>query len=268
VPLPQPTFLVAHGVLGLANPAPPDPGRDQRLIEAVRQEFPNVVNHQLPPPGMPVLAPHLLLASTSSQVALSLAQADFEVRFYGDYLTDIGRGLEYVERKLTAVRSGLIAADLQPSTIGLVATLHFSFEEYKGASPAAYVQRTLLRTEVPLEELQDALARVAAKVRDTYFVTLTASNFESRVLERPIMPGTTAIRIRPWEGRVNDTGIELTIDINNTLEGRTQSEDPVVTEGGIRAVTQMLREIATTTGPGFVETGEVAVESLAASSQP
>jgi hypothetical protein len=268
VPFPAPTFLAAHGVLQLANPAQRDPARDEAFIAAVRNEFPNVINRTLLPLEAPVLAPHITLASTSSQLAVSSAQADFEVRFYGDYLADIQRGLEYVERKLDTVLSGFHATGNPVAMIGLIATLHFSFKEMEGDGPAAHVLRTHLRTQVEPSEVQDALARVALKLRDTYFVTLTLSNYESRVLERPLMPGLSVLRIRPWEGRVDDFGLELVIDINNNLEARASEADPVVTSDGVRAVVGVLREVATSSGPDFAETGKVSAETLTLSSTP
>jgi hypothetical protein len=267
MPLPQPAFVMAHGVLGLADPVPMDPGRDERFIEAVRTEFPNVVNRQMLPPGMPLAAPHLILASTSSQLALSLGQADFEVRFYGTYKDDLAMGLEYVERKLETVRAGLAYVGIAPSIVGIVATLQFSCSDVDGLTPAEHVQATLLSTHIGGDVLQDAVARVAIKVRDAYFVTMTVANYEARLVQRPVIPGVLA-RVRPWEGRVEDQGIELTIDINNNLEGRVRNADPVVTNDGIGAVTRMLREIAATTGPVFAERGELTVEAVAASSQP
>jgi hypothetical protein len=268
MPLPEPTFVMTHGVLQLPNPVIRDPGRDERFLEAVRGEFPNVINHQLLPQEAPPLVPHLTVSSTSSQLAVSAAQADFEVRFYGEYVNDLERGLEYVERKLKAILLGFQAADLAPSLIGLIATLHFSFRDAEDEEPAEHILRTHLRTEVDSSDLQDAMARIALRVRDTYFVTMTLSNYESRILERPIMPGLQTIRVRPWEGRVEDKGIELGLDINNNLEARTREQDPVVTEEGIRAVTQLLRDVATTTGPTFAESGTVSVDSLTTSATP
>jgi hypothetical protein len=266
MPLPQPSFVMAHGVLAWADPVPMDPGRDERFIAAVRPEFPNVVNRQMLPLGTPPVAPHLTLASTSSQLAISLGQADFEVRFYGAYTDDLDRSLEYVERKLETVRAGLDAAGLVPSIVGIVATLHFSCSEVDGLSPVEHVQSTLLSTHIEPDLLQDAVARVAVKVRGMYFVTMTVANYEARIVERPMIPGVMA-RVRPWEGTVQDQGIELTIDINNSLEGRETNADPVVSEQGIGPMTRMLREVATTTGPAFAERGELLVEALTASSQ-
>jgi hypothetical protein len=266
VPLPAPTFLAAHGVLQLAQPLQRDPGWDETFIAAVRGQFPNTIGHTLLPADAPPITPHITLASTSSQLAVSAVQADFQVRFYGDYLSDIQRGLEYVERKLEAVLAGLDAAGSAVATIGLIATLHFSFKEMEGDEPAAHVLRTHLRIPVEFSEVQDALARVAMKVRDTYFVTLALSNYESRLLERPIMPGMSLMRIRPWEGRVEDTGLELVIDINNGLEARTSEADPVVTAEGVRAVAGLLREVATSSGPAFAETGRLSAEALTLSS--
>ncbi len=257
---------MAHGVIGLADAVGMDPARDQRLIQALRPEFPNVINHQLPPAGLPVLAPHLVLASSSSQLAISLGQADFEVRFYGDYLNDLDKGLEYVERKLQAVRAGFAAVDLVPSSVGLIATLHFSCAEIDGASPAEHIQTTLLRTNVGSDVLQDALARVGIRIRDTYYATLTVANFESRTIQRPMIPGLPA-RVKPWEGQVNDQGIELAIDINNNLESKVRREDAQVTDAGIGAVMHMTRELATNAGPDFAETGELALDAIIASSR-
>ncbi len=78
------------------------------------------------------------------------------------------------------------------------------------------------------------------------------------------MPGTTEIRIRPWEGRIDDTGLELTLDINNNLEARVKEADPEVTSEGVGSVVSLLREIATEVGPDFAETGGLSLERLEA----
>jgi hypothetical protein len=259
---PEPTFVAAHGVLQLPNPAPRDPARDEGLLAEVRDEFPNVLNRQLLPAEAAPNVPHLVLSSTSSQLAISSAQADFEVRFYGDYVDDVARGLEYVERKIETILRGFRAAELMPSMVGLIATFHFSFKDFE-ASPVEHILRTHLRPEVNPDEVQDAHVKVALKVKDTYFVNLTLSNYETRALERPVFPGLSFVRIRPWEGRVDDFGVELAIDINNNLQARTRQEDPEVDAQAIQAVTGMLREIATTVGPRFAEVGEVSAADLA-----
>ncbi len=263
LPLHGPTLIAAHGVFGLREYRPRDGGRDAAFLAAVRSEFPNVLNHVNLPAEAPPNAPHLTLASSSSQLAVSSVQADFEVRFYGDYLNDIGRALEYVERKLAAVFVGFQAVDAPIALIGLIGTMNFSFADREDR-PVDHILQTHLRTAVDPAEVQDAVARVAVRLRDTYFLNLTLSNYERRNLERPIMPGAP-LRIRPWEGRVDDTGLELAIDINNNLEARAQQRDPDVTIDGIRAVTNLLRNVATASGPMFADTGELSTESLTAS---
>jgi hypothetical protein len=265
VPLPLPTLLAAHGLLSLRDLRPRDGGRDEAFIAAVRPEFPNVLNRVFLSADVPPNTPHLTLASTSSQLVVSSVQADFEVRFYGEYLDDINHGLEYVERKLTAVLAGFEAIDAPISQIGLVATLHFPFAGIE-ERPVDHILRTHLRATVDAADVQDAVARIAVKVRDTYFVNLTLSNYETRQLERPLLPGAQMLRIRPWEGRVEDTGLELVLDVNNNLEARTRQDDPVVTVDAVRAVSSLLREVATNTGPVFAETGEISMEQLTASS--
>ena len=263
LPLPEPTLILVHGVLGLRDVVVADPGRDEAFIAAVRSEFANTLSRVSLPREAPPNTPHLTLASTSSQLAVSSIQADFEVRFYGEYIDDVSRGLEYVERKLTTVLSGFEAVGMAVATIGLIGTLHFSYAG-REERPVDHILQRHLRTVVEPEQVQDAVARVAVRLRDTYFVNLTLSNYETRTLERPLMPGL--LRIRGWEGRVEDHGLELVLDVNNNLEGRTLGRDPEVTFDGVRAVTSLLRDVATTSGPTFAETGELSVERLTASS--
>jgi hypothetical protein len=254
-------------VLGLAELRPRDGGRDAVFMAAVRSQFPNVLNHVALPPDAPPNAPHLTLASTSAQLTLSSVQADFQVRFYGDLLNDVSGAIEYVERKLTAVFAGFQTLDAPIATIGLIGTVNFSFA-HRQDRPVDHILQTHLRTAVDPNDVQDAVARVAVKLRDTYFLNLTLSNYESRSLERPILPGTTMMRVRPWEGRVTDTGLELAIDLNNNLEARTHQRDPEVTLEGLSAVTGLLRTIVNESGRAFAETGELSTEQLTESSIP
>ena len=263
--LAAPEFVLVHAVLQPPGIVSRDPGRDEVFIEAVREQFPNVVSRQFLPIEVPAQTPHLTLASSSSQLALSAAQADFEVRFYGDYRTERDHALQYVENKLLAILAGYRAIDVTPAGIGLISTLQFRARD-TAESPVEHVLRTHLRSDLEPSELQDAIVRIALKVRDTYFVNLTVGNYESRIFERPMMPGIGPIRVRPWEGRVDAVGLELTLDINNTLEGRVKRSDPVVTEDGVRAVLGLLREVAVNQGPAFVETGEISTAGLVESS--
>jgi hypothetical protein len=266
MPLPDPVFAVSHGVFQLATPQGIDPGRDERFIAAVRSEFPNLINRQFLPPETPALVPHLVLASTSSQLALSAVQADFEVRFYGEFPSDIERCVAYVERKMRSVLTGFSEAGMVPSTVGLVSTLRFSLRDRPDETATSHILTTHLRSDVPLDDVQDATARIAVRLRDTYFITLTVGNYESRVLERPFIPGVTRLHAWPWEGRVEDVGLELAIDINNVLEAREHDDPPVVTDQGLTAITRLLHEIATNAGPRFADTGDLSVEEMTATS--
>jgi hypothetical protein len=263
--LPPSNFAVAHAVLGFAAALSREPAETEQLTAELRSGFPNLIARPLLPPEAPLQTPHLTVASTSAQLAISAIQADFEVRFYGDYLNDLDKSLEYVERKVQAVHAALRARGITPSMIGIVGTFNFSFG-LDGLAPADHILATQLNVSVDPGVVQEAVARIAVKVRDTYFVSMTLSNVEQRVFERPLMPNVTNLWVKPWEGQIRDRALALTLDINNVLEGRQLGRDPVVTEEGIGAVIRMLREVAHTSGPLFAESGTVDVESLTASS--
>jgi hypothetical protein len=76
------------------------------------------------------------------------------------------------------------------------------------------------------------------------------------------MAGMAGVIIRPWEGTVNETGIELTVDINNILEARESTDPVVVTANGVEATTRLLREVITRVGPAFVESAELPVSEI------
>jgi hypothetical protein len=262
--LPKPQLTTMHGVLGLRDIVLQDPSRDEEFIAAVRSEFPNVINRVVLPQEARPDAPHLVVASTSSQLVLSRVQADFEVRFYGDYLDDIDKALQYVERKLGVVLAGFEAIGACVAMIGLIGTVRFSFNGREDR-PVEHILKTHLRSTVDPPDVQDAVARVAVRLRDTYFVNLTVSNYETRALERPLLPGQPMV-VRGWEGRVDDVGLELAVDINNNLEARVNQKVPDVTRDGLRAVTALLRDIVTDSGPAFVDTGEISTARLTESS--
>lgn len=262
--LPSAQLLVAHAVLQVPTPLPIDPARDDVFVAAVRDEFPNVTARQLPPAGALPTLPYLTLASTSSQLACSLVQTDFEVRFYGDLLEDVAQAMDYVATKVQAVRRGFEAIGSTPSMVGLIGTLHFSLTGSE-IDPVDHILHTHLGVDVGTSEVQDAQAKVALRISDTYFVNLTINNYELKAFQRPIMPGVQFMQIRPWEGLVQDVGLELTVDINNNLEAQRLRANPEVTETGISEVVRLLDEISMNVGPAFAESGTITSDSLARS---
>jgi hypothetical protein len=265
VPLPAPTLVAAQAVLGFAYPSR-DTRRDERFIQAASEAFPHVVNRVMLTPETGIQTPHLLLASTSSQLAVSALQADFQVRFYDEYIDDVERGIDYVRAKLATTLAAFEASGTEVASIGVIVTLHFKHEDGQ-PSPVEHLRDVHLRSDVRVEDLQDIVVRIALRLRDIYYLNITISNYETRALERPVTPAMPMVRIRPWEGRVEESGLEMALDMNNVLEARTQQADPRVTSVALDSVANVLRGVATSHGPRFLETGEISVGEIVESSQ-
>ena len=261
--LPSPHFMGVQGVLGLPALLPHDPRLDETLIGELRQEFPNIVLRQPPLVGMPSEGPRIVLTSTSSQLVVSAAQADFQVRFYGDYPSALDKCLDYLHRKMEATRTALGSIDVVPANIGVVATLNFSFKQID-ETPIAHILDKHLRTQIDPATVEDAVARLALKVRDKYFVSLRVADYEARMIQRPVMPGDMQqpMVVKPWEGTVEDHGIGLTVDINNVLESKIARQDAQVSGEGVTNVIELLRQVVSTAGPQFVESGELSADVL------
>lgn len=240
------------------------PDLDERFIQAVQAEFPNVVNRQHLPFDAPPNAPHITLTSTSSQLLFSALQADFQVGFYGDYLQDAAKCLEYIGTKVRAMHAGLTAIGQTPANLGAIITMQYSFHELP-VTPAEHILATHLRADLDPRDVQDAMGRVAIRVRDTYFLNLHVKNYEARTLHRPIMPGLPqAITIKPWEGTVEDVGVELTVDINNNLAGRVRRADPQVEIADVDALLEALESAVNLVAPEYVAHGRVPMQDRSA----
>jgi hypothetical protein len=262
--LSAPKFIGVQGVLGLSQLGR-DQARDEQFIAAVRDDFANVQSRQVLNLEAPIQAPHLILGSQSAQLSLSAAQADFTTQFYGSYVDDIEKAMEFTEKKMLAIYDGLEAVGVGTWSIGLVAKFHFPDETGDTQAAPTHVLNTLTKLEVDPDALEDAQVKVVLRVRETYFVHMTVANYEIKQFQQPMRAGVLDTRLRPWEGTATETGINLDVDINNRLEAK--DKEPVVTTDGVRAVVGMLKNVAMDAGPKFADTGEIAFDSIVASSE-
>jgi hypothetical protein len=97
---------------------------------------------------------------------------------------------------------------------------------------------------------------------DTYFVTLALGNYEQRAIQRPVFPGQQVLQVRPWEGTVQDRGIELTIDVNNKLALMNREGDFVVNEDTVRATIDIMRRAVEVAPEALVENASLDIDAL------
>jgi hypothetical protein len=254
----HPKIASATAVLSTARVLASGPGVDEELLRGLQSEFQNVVLRQPPVFGGAADGPRLIVTSTSSQLVVTSTQAELEVRFYGEYLSNPELCISYLLKKIEAVRKALTGAGIVPAMMGVVVQAQFTCKD-TDVSPTEHILNTHLKLAADPKTVEDAVARVAVKVNDKYFVSLRVANYESRTIQRPMLPGNMGqpIIMKPWDGVVDDYGIGLTVDINNILEGKVLGSDPEVTDQGVRALLDLVKHALTTVGPGFVDTGSV-----------
>ena len=249
-------FIAARGIVAVPRPTQ-DPNRDEAFIRAVRGEFPTLVTRQVLPAGVPPNVARVHLASTSSQLTVSAMQAEFAVQFYGTLLDDTDGALAYIERKMRAVLEGMVEAagadDLQPTTIGLIANVHLSRNDEAIGSETAELVGRLLAVDAA-GEIEDAFVRVGLRVGGTHFVSLVASNYQQRGIQRMILPGLP-VTLDPWDGEVTDHGIELVVDVNNRLGAITAGAWAPVGQADLDEAIRLLRVGVLTVGQRFALEG-------------
>lgn len=264
MPLPAPSYIQAQAVFNLARPIPRRPDIDEAFLNAVGTEFPTVANRQLLPQDAPAGAPHLIVQSTSSQLAVSSLDSNFQVRFYGEFLTDFNRCHEYLARKMEATLRGWEAVGAEPAVVGAVLGMNFSLDNEGGSDAVRHVLSTLVSAGVDPEVVHQANVALGLRVADHYFVNLSAANYELRTLNRPILPGAQTVVVAPWEGSISDAGVELTVDVNNRLASQQQGQHVVVDSAELERILEVHRNAASELGPAFLETGRVDLEAFVA----
>jgi hypothetical protein len=259
--LSDPKFVVARGVMELPGVSARTPAQDDVLIEALKGAFPDVAARQMLPAGLPTAIPYLALQSTASRLAISAVGSELETRFYGEFETDAARCLDYFTAKLIATLRGWAALDLEPSFLGVLVTINFPFDE-AAPGPAEFIAAHHLRQEIEASSLQDAQARIAIRLEDTHFLSLQLSNYELRSYERPVFAGQRLLQVRPWEGEVDERGVELTIDINDKLALMTRDGNYTITEDELTRTMSLMRRAVELVPEQFVDRAAFNVSAL------
>jgi hypothetical protein len=254
----SPKLSAAQVSVGVAAPVPAS--SDQRFIDAARGEFPTLVARQDPPAGAPASLPHLALQSTTAQLAVSSVRSDLQKQFYGEFAADFDQALGYLSRKLHVILAAWRAAGAVPSFLGAVLQVQFPFTG-EGPTPTGHLLSTFLRTEVDAAAVQDAQVRISFKLADRYFLSLQPSNYESKLLERPLLPGPATLEVKPWEGVVNEVGVVLTIDINDRLRSINARADVPVEDDDLDDMLRVAKRTADASDE-FIRTGALSVEAL------
>jgi hypothetical protein len=262
MPFAERRCVVAHGVLGLPAIGPRDAAAVETFVDEVGGAFPTVLSRQVVPSDAPPTAPHLVLQSTSSQLAVTGLQADFQVRFYGGFETDFERCRMYIRDKMSAILRGWQAIGAQPSFAGLILTLQFPFNDASATSAVEHVLAHHVRPDVPAEVVNDAKVQLTLRLADHYFVSLTVANYEAKQISRPLLPGATGFVVAPWEGEMAERGVELAVDVNNRYKAVRERRHPVVDDDELMRTLDVAEGTASGIGKQFAETGAVDVSAL------
>jgi hypothetical protein len=193
---------------------------------------------------------------------MSFSGAEFDVRFFGDYRSDIHRCREYLERKLLALVEGWRSIETIPSFLGIVLTTSYPLTEGERTDAVRQLLETHIRTQLDPAQVQEALVRISLRIEDRYFLSLQLTNYESRLLERPMFPGQQYVAIYPWEGTVESVGLQLVIDANNRLTGFMPNTAPRVTPQEVGGLLDLLERAVQVSAERFITTGDVSIGDL------
>lgn len=265
MPLPDPNINGSHCSLTtlLDEPVPRTENTSAQLVAALSSEFPSSGPIVPLPPGAPDDLPHMILRSRSSEVTFSGVQADFEVRFYDDYRRSFANTREYVLNKTRAILAAWDLIGAHPVFAEAQLTLQYSMHERPDLpGAAAHLVETHLRNPIPPEHLQEAGIVLSLHLADRYSLVLNIGAFEARVITRQALAGTRQSIVRPWEGTVTDSGLQLQIAVNNRYYAVHHREHPRVTAEELDAVVNLAWHFGEHHATALMETGGIDVAAL------
>jgi hypothetical protein len=251
-----PHFDAARIVVGLPGPNFRGPDQDEMFMRAVRNEFPNTVNYQRLPSEASAQIPYLILQSTAARLSLSRQGAQVDVRFYGEFSNNFDACRKYLERKTQAVFDGFRALETIPSFVGIVVTSRYSFKG-EDRTPIAHMLATHIRVDPGDNSIQDGVVKVSSRVDDRYYLLIQLATYEQKTVERAIFPGMTGIEVKPWEGNVEDSGIQVEVDVNNRLQAISEKRDPRVGPEDLANMFAVVERGVLEATPEFLERGQL-----------
>jgi len=265
MPLPDPNINGSHCNLTvlLDQPLPRTESTSTQLAARLSSEFPSPGPIVPLPPGAPDDLPHMILRSRSSEVTFSSVQANFEVRFYDDYRRSFTSTREFVLNKMRAILAAWESIGARPVFAEAHLSLQYSMHERPDLSgAAAHLVDTHLRNHIPPEHLQDARIVLGLHLADHYSIALNIGAFEARTITRQAVAGTRQSVVRPWEGTVTDSGLQLDITVNNRYYAVHRREHPRATIEELEAVVSLAWRFAEHHATPLMETGNIDVATL------
>lgn len=265
MPLPDPNINGSHCALTglLDQPLSRTESTSAQLVAALSSEFPSPGPIVPLPPGAPDDMPHMILRSRSSEAMFSSVQVDFEVRFYDDYRRSFASTREYVLGKMRAILAAWESIGARPVFAEAQLALQYSMHERQDLPrAAAHLVETQLRNQIPPENLQDARVVLGLHLADRYSVVLNIGAFEARTITRQAVAGTRQSVVRPWEGDITDSGLQLEIAVNNRYYAVRHREHPRVTVEELEAVVNLAWRFAERHAAALMETGSIDLATL------
>ena len=223
---------------------------DLQLMDAVVREIPReALRVHRGREGYQLLSPQ-----GSTQGSLTPWQLRLHTHFFDGFEEPEAHGRRdpYFLRKLAAVAEALQKQGASLSFVGVTQRARARLDpdmqdEARQAVREALVQgRGLLSASA---ELYDFSLRVSRYLGDSGFFNTTVSWYQTRVYRDTPLPPGQAVLLQPWQGEVEEEGIELLFDMNNKrglFEGKkdwTWEEMRDVVEEGMRAIEPALSSL-------------------------
>lgn len=245
----------AHGVLAVPvdQLAPRDEQADRALVAAFSSEY----NHAALPKAVPPdEEPPLILESRGGPLVFTRVQADLEVQFYGGHQTSAELCRNYFGDKMLRLLKVWQEVGAQPVWATIVIALKAPFEEGSD-NPGAHLRDTYLSDGLADSAVHDVKAQLGIRVAEHYFVNLAVSPYEAKQVTRTGTSNSVTGVIRPWEGDITETGIDLNVEVNNRLRANVLRQHSRVDADELREMNDLSWDLVAHTATPFIRDGQL-----------
>jgi hypothetical protein len=198
----------------------------------------------------------LILESRGGQITITNNQATLDVTFYGGHQTDPDACRGFFGDKMLALLKAWNSVGARPVWANVMITLKASFGNEPDRA-GAYIRDNLLAEAVTDDAVYDVKAQLGIRVANHYFINLSVSPYEAKQVRRNATGSSVTAVIRPWEGEVTDTGIDLNVETNNRLLADVLQRHSPVDADELREMNELSWDFVAHVATPFVRDGQL-----------
>ncbi len=214
------------------------------------------------PEGAPLEIPYVMFQGNNAQFTFSPIQLDYQAIFTGAYRKDYGQAKDFTAKKATRFLAAWERVGAHPVWESVAVSLQTSTLALDELAPLHHISETLLHPDASDDMLHDVNINFRLRVLNRYNVRIGVAEYERKNVEQTIRPGVAPRPVRPWDAKLEDRGLDLTVEVDNRYGALVEEKHTRVTESELRFMNDLTWHVVEHVAVPLVQEGVLNTETL------